>query len=132
MLSIIVVVTGTIITVLLGTDGSKKTFGSDMVIGKVGQLPSVVFCPALEAANTRTTNMPIRSDCNPDLLFMIFPRLVLAVVFSDRRNREPSFNKALARVASLPADSGFQWIAESGVPAKVQPPTAYSVVPKMR
>src|ERR1044071_2404157 len=111
VLSIIVVVTGAMMTVLAGTDGSKKSFGSDMVIGKVGQPPSVVSCPALEVAHTRTTNMPIRSDCNADLLFMIFPRLVLAVMFSDRRNREPSFNEALSRVASLPADSGFQWIA---------------------
>ena len=93
VLSINVVVTGAIITVLLGTDGSKKSFGSERVIGKVGQPPSVVFCPALEAANTRTTNMPIRSDCNADLFFMIFPRLVFPVVFSDRRNREPSFTR---------------------------------------
>src|SRR5450755_1067420 len=46
-----------------------------------------------EAANSRTTNMPIRSDCNADLFFMIFLRLLFAVVFSDRRNREPSFTR---------------------------------------
>jgi len=35
VLSISVVVTGSIITVLLGTEGSKKSFGSETVIGKV-------------------------------------------------------------------------------------------------
>ena len=37
VLSINVVVTGAMMTVLAGTDGSKTSFGSETVIGKVGQ-----------------------------------------------------------------------------------------------